>query len=494
MPPRELSALVRRALTDAALPSEVSWEELVCFEPSRPTPLYRYPYRFGDAPASLSHPRTSTGDGERAARCSIEAAERRSTFLAEASRALSASLDYQSTLTCVAELAVPFVADFCAVYVEEPGAPLHPVAVTFHDPRALDLARAFALEYAVCVTQRNAPTVCSVLRTCAADCMHVGEVSPHDVCAPYREQARVLSLATTIAVPLVAREHALGVVLFAYRDRRESPGLDLALGEDLAGRAALAVDNARLYRQSQCAIGARDEFLSIASHELRTPSQSLVLGVQMLRRLASTGKLVPLAAADGGAETLVSSVLEKLDRQSRHLAQLIGRLLDVARIQSGQMKLDLGLGVDLAAVTREVVDDMRDLAAQRGCAIELHAEEATGEFDRVRLAQVVSNLLSNALQYGAGAPIGIVVERSADVARLTVRDRGVGIAPEVQASIFEPFKRASSARHYGGLGLGLYVVRHIVSAHGGSVHVDSAPSAGSTFVVSIPRSGREGGA
>jgi signal transduction histidine kinase len=290
----------------------------------------------------------------------------------------------------------------------------------------------------------------------------------------------------------VAREHALGVVLFAYRDRRESAKADLALGEDLAGRAALAVDNARLYREAQRGIAARDEFLSVASHELRTPSQSLMLGIQMLLHLASAGKLV----ADDGAAPLVSGVLEKLDRQSGHLAQLVDRLLDVTRIQSGQLRLELDRDVDLAAVARQVVDDMRDLATQHGCTIEVLAEEVTGEFDRMRLAQVVGNLLSNAIRYGAGTPIVVSVERAADAARLTVRDRGAGITPEMQAMIFEPFKRASSSRHYGGLGLGLYVVREIVSAHGGTIRVDSAPGAGSAFVVAMPRGAcpaRDGG-
>lgn len=413
----------------------------------------------------------------------LEAATRRSTFLAEASRALSASLDYQSTLTRVAGLAVPFVADFCAVYVEEPETPLHPVAVAYFEPQALELARTFASEYAECVTQRGSPSVCSVLRTCSSDCMYSDEAGSPDACGSYREIARELSLATTIAVPLVARERALGVVVFGYRDRREAPHADLALGEDLAGRAALALDNARLYQDAQAAIRARDEFLSVASHELRTPAQSLLLGVQMLQRLSSAGHLV----AGSAASSLVSGVLEKLDRQSCHLEQLIGRLLDVTRIQSGQMKLEIEQSVDLAGVTRNAVGGMLDLASQSGCTIELCTEEVTGEFDRTRLAQVVTNLVSNALRYGAGAPVDVVVQRTASHAELTVRDRGAGIAPESQAVIFEPFKRVSSARHYGGLGLGLYVVKQIVAAHGGTIRVDSAIGAGATFIVSLPR-------
>lgn len=514
LPPHQLEALVRRALIGAAAPADSSWEQLACFAPCRPTPVHRYAYRCGSgdeascctppaAPAVLSTSQIAPAlvwttereriesewqallEREQVARSTAEAAEQRSTFLAGASRALSASLDYRSTLTRVAELAVPSVADFCAVYIEEPGISLHPVAIAYNDPQALEVARAFAIEYTACVTQRDRPGVCSVMQTCSADCMDSEAVDPPDECGSYRELARRLSLSTSMAVPLVARERALGVVLFAYRNRRKNLDADLALGRDLAGRAAFAVDNARLYTEAQQAICARDEFLSIASHELRTPSTALLLGIQMLLRLAGAGRSVTEAASP-----LVQSVLEKLNRQSQLLEHLINRLLDVARIQSGQLKLELEPNVDLATVTRDVVRDLRDQAAQRGCAIELRTEEVTGEFDRMRLAQVVSNLVSNALRYGAGAPIDIAVERSEGLAGLTVRDHGVGIAPEWQEVIFEPYKRAASARHYGGLGLGLYIVQQIVVAHGGTIHVDSALGAGSTFVAVLPCAAR----
>ena len=430
----------------------------------------------------LESARQALLEQEMAARLAAETAEQRSTFLAAASRALSASLDYQSTLTRVAELAVPSVADFCAVYVEEPGVRSHPVAVAYHDPQALDLAREFAAEYADCVTQQNKPGACSVLQTCSAGAMDSVEVGPRDECCSYKVLARRLALCTSLAVPLVAREHALGIVLFAYRSRRKNLDADLALAQDLAARAALAVDNARLYTEAQQAIRVRDEFLSIASHELRTPATSLVLGVQMLLRLADAGR--PRTDA---ALPLTRSVLEKLDRQSQLLEHLINRLLDVARIQSGQLKLDIEPNVDFAAVTRDATNGLLEQAAQSGCTLELRTEGVvTGEFDRVRLAQVVSNLIENAIRYGAGTPVEIAVGRSGGLARLAVRDHGVGIASEKQTEIFEAYKRAASARHYGGLGLGLYIVRQSVVAHGGTIRVDSAPNAGATFVAELP--------
>jgi signal transduction histidine kinase/Ni2+-binding GTPase involved in maturation of urease and hydrogenase len=504
-PPRELEDLVRRGLALAAAPAVSSWEQLAAFEPGRPTPVYRFASRSGNgdevssgnppcSPASrdgddgserLESARQALLEREMAARLTAETAAQRSTFLAAASRALSASLDYQSTLTRVAELAVPSVADFCAVYVEEPGIRSHPVAVAYHDPQALDLAREFAAEYADCVTQQDKPGACSVLQTCLAGSMDSVEIGPRDECCSYKDLARRLSLYTSLAVPLVAREHALGIVLFAYRSRRKDLDADLALAQDLAGRAAFAVDNARLYTEAQQAIRVRDEFLSIASHELRTPATSLVLGVQMLLRLADAGR-----SRGDAALPLTRSVLEKLDRQSQLLEHLINRLLDVARIQSGQLELDLEPNVDFAAVTRDATNGLLEHATQSGCTLELRVEQAvTGEFDRVRLAQVVSNLVENAIRYGAGAPIEIAIGRAGGLARLAVRDHGVGIASERQTEIFEAYKRASSARHYGGLGLGLYIVRQIVVAHGGTIRVDSAPNAGATFVAELPCDG-----
>lgn len=435
--------------------------------------------------ARLEAAKQAVLEREREARLAAETAERRSNFLAEAGRVLSASLDYQSTLTRVAELAVPTVADFCAVYVEEPGIRSRPVAVAYFDPQAIDLARRFAAEYADCVTQPDKPGACSVLQTCLPGAMDSVETDPRDGCCAYRDLARRLSLSTSLAIPLVAREHAHGVVLFAYRSGGKDLAADLALAQDLASRAALAVDNARLYTEAQHAIQVRDEFLSIASHELRTPATSLVLGIQMLQRLTDGGPSRGDAAAP-----LTRSVLEKVDRQSQQLAHLIDRLLDVARIQSGQLRLDIESNVDLAAITREVMNGLLEHAAQSGCTLELRAEEpVTGDFDRVRLAQVVSNLVDNAIRYGAGSSVEIGAGRVGGLARITVRDHGVGIPFERQPEIFEAFKRAASARHYGGLGLGLYIVRQIVTAHGGTIRVNSAPNAGATFVAELPCGG-----
>jgi signal transduction histidine kinase len=190
-----------------------------------------------------------------------------------------------------------------------------------------------------------------------------------------------------------------------------------------------------------------------------------------------------------GAEispTLLLGLLENVERQTRRLARLVDELLDVSRIQAGRLQLVLE-PVDLVAVCHEVIARFATEAARSGSTVELHADTpATGMWDRSRIDQVVSNLLSNAVKYGAGRPIELIVRADESGARLVVRDRGVGIAPELLGRLFRRFERASSARHYGGLGLGLFIVRQIVEMHGGTVAVTSEPNVGSTFTVMLP--------
>ena len=256
---------------------------------------------------------------------------------------------------------------------------------------------------------------------------------------------------------------------------------DLTLAEDLGHHAALALANARLYEESQEAIRARDEFLSIASHELRTPCTSLRLGIEALLRHARAGKLDRMPAP------LIERLLETSDRQSKHLLHLIDRLLDVSRLEAGHLDLELE-EVDLAALTREAAGELREEIARMGGSLVVEAERPVrGMWDRARLRQVVTNLLGNALKYGAGKPVRVRASGDETQGFLCVEDRGIGIPEDRQPHIFDRFERAVSSRHYGGLGLGLYIVRQIVEAHGGSISLASLPGEGSTFTVTLPK-------
>jgi signal transduction histidine kinase len=186
----------------------------------------------------------------------------------------------------------------------------------------------------------------------------------------------------------------------------------------------------------------------------------------------------------------VERVSESLDvtlRQVRKLTDLVDNLLDVSRITAGRLRLELE-ELDLSSVAAELLSRFAPSAVQLGCALELHAPEPVfGRWDRLRVEQVVTNLLSNALKYGAGRPVVVRVEEDGERARLTVRDQGIGIAEEDLGRIFERFERAVSDRHYGGLGLGLYITRQIVEAFGGTVRVASRSGHGSTFTLELPR-------
>jgi signal transduction histidine kinase len=235
--------------------------------------------------------------------------------------------------------------------------------------------------------------------------------------------------------------------------------------------------------QAREAIRLRDEFLSIASHELKTPLTALQLQLgNLLGDRARAGELAP-----------------KIDRAKRlgdRLTRLIEALLDVSRIATGNLSLNFDR-FDLLEAVRETFERLEEQTASAGCVVQLNAPDSIeGDWDRLRLEQVLSNLIANAIKYAAGKPIEVSVRRAGDWAVIEVRDKGPGIAEDDLPRIFERFERAVSPRHHGGLGLGLYVARQIVEAHGGTIVAGNAPDGGARFTVRLPVSdfpeGREG--
>jgi len=227
------------------------------------------------------------------------------------------------------------------------------------------------------------------------------------------------------------------------------------------------------------AVRARDEFISVASHELKTPLTSLQLQVQLLAR--QLGQVARDGPAEGTARRLAV-----VEQSARRLGELVDRLLDVSRLGTGPLELSRE-PLDLAAVVEECAARLRDRFEAKGSALLVAAQPAPGEWDRHRLESVVTNLLDNALKYGEGRPVEVRVEASGGAARLTVRDQGIGIAAEHQGRIFERYERAASGPTYEGLGVGLWLVRAIVEAHGGAIRVESEPGTGAIFAVTLPQ-------
>ena len=251
----------------------------------------------------------------------------------------------------------------------------------------------------------------------------------------------------------------------------------IAAVRDVAERRRME-ERAGLWRKARDEVRERDEFLSIASHELRTPITALQLQLQLLQR--ATHRMA------GGVPRPLAEKLESLERQTRRLALLVNELLDVSRMRLGKLVLRYE-DLDLAEVAREAASHVEADISRAGSQLAFDLSPSLGRYDRLRVEQVVGNLLVNAGKFGQGKPVVLRVRPEGTFAVLEVSDQGIGIPLEHQARVFERFQRAVPAQNFGGLGLGLYVARQIVEAHGGTIQVVSGAGAGSTFTVRLPR-------
>jgi Na+/proline symporter/signal transduction histidine kinase len=394
-------------------------------------------------------------------------------FLAGVSRLLSSSLELDAIARSAARLPLPHLAGAALLALREAGTLRTWFAHV--DPDAERAGR----EVLAVAALREPGSVARALRT-----ERVATCRPIDPDWPPELGAVIGRVDSEATFPIVARGERLGTLsLFARAGSRLGSPEGLALGEELARRLAIAVENARLYASAEQAVRARDEFLAIASHELKTPLTPLRIQIQALERLVARGELEEvskekLARLVGGA-----------DAQVERIVALIDRLLDLTRLRAKRLRLDLG-PMDLAATVRDTIAQHAAQLHDAGCRVVVEAAAPVfGTWDRLRVEQVVANLVTNAAKYAPGAPVSVrvVADPATHRARVEVHDEGPGIPTAAQEHLFQPFERAGGiGASAGGLGLGLFIVREIVEAHGGAVRLRSAPGEGTSFVVELP--------
>ncbi len=399
-------------------------------------------------------------------------------FLSEASKLLASSLDYQTTLIHVANLAVPQIADWCVVeMLDEKGEPQQ-VTAAHKDPQRVAWARETRKAVPPDMTEQSGYGL--VIKTkqpgyypLVTDDMLVRTARNSDEL----EILRALGMKSVMIVPLNVQEKVIGTISFVMSEsgKQFSPA-DLAMAEEVATRAALAIENARLYSEAQKAISVRDDFISIASHELRTPVTSLKLYVQVLQK-----QLVRL-----GEESLAHS-LTKMDAQLNKLTLLIKDLLNVSRIELGRLDFQEDL-FDLNEIVKETVEQVQPTTSKHRLRIEGKIDQPV-RGDKDRIGQVLTNLLTNAIKYSPHADMIIVrVTAAQDDAVVSVQDFGIGIEKEHLHHIFDRFYRVSDPEEktYPGLGIGLYIAHEIIKRHGGALAVESEKGQGSVFSFTLP--------
>lgn len=472
-PPDAAQRLLDEAIPAAIVEGQWRGESVICHASGRETPVSLVLLAHRD-----EHGEVVTFSAVMRDIAASKEAEERQRFLAEAGRGLVASLDTGTTLDNLADAAVPALGDACLVGLVE-GNQISQLRSRHPDPAFTDRLQLLGNRPLVTggevgwyrAWRTGEPELVPVV----SDAWLWAATEDEEIYRLVRE-AGVRSL---MMVPLVARGHTLGILAVGRigPDRRYQPA-DLALAEGIAGRAAIAIDNARLYEDSQQASRLRDEVLGIVSHDLRSPLAAILVGAELILR-------------GGGEEEVRQKQAQLVRRSARRALRLIEDLLDVAQIEGGGLKLQLAKQGP-ARLVEEALEAHRGMAQES--EIELHTAVAPGlpevGADHERIAQVFANLIGNALKYtGAGGRVRIAAEPDGSQGvRFLVEDTGPGIPREQQERIFDRFWQAKAGRR-AGAGLGLAISRGIVEAHRGRIGVESDPGHGTTFWFTLPLAG-----
>ena len=419
---------------------------------------------------------------EQAARHESENARQRATILAETSRLLGEiSLDEQEILETICRRVAEAIGDGCMISVPSPDGVSFAAVVIYHpDPVARDLAYQLTRQPSTGSSSMAARIIAK------GEPIIVPEVTPEqlaEIVGPHRmAYSERIGFHSLAVIPLRARHQTIGA-MSVWRDRPGKPYTDpdVRLLQDLASRAAVALENSRLFAQTKEAVNLRNEFLSVAAHELKTPMTALRGSVQLLLRLQEKRGSID--------EDRLRERLTVINDQSVKISRLVDRLLDVSRIEAGRLIVDRA-PTDLVALIRDVAAAAQARSDRHQISVQSD-EPVVASVDALRLEQVVTNLVDNALKYSPnGGLIELAVTHPAgEQVLITVTDHGIGIPPDHRAQIFDRFFQAHPSQYFGGMGLGLYISRQIVDLHGGSLEAEFPESGGTRFVLRLPASG-----
>ncbi len=409
----------------------------------------------------------------------LKATERRLTLLADAGSILGKAVDYQESLNELARMVVPDLADWCVVDVVEPESGLRRVAVAHEDPDLVELAEE---------VQRRWPS--NIEEGATGEVLKTGEplflpmISEEQLDAAARDEEhgrklRALGLVSVVILPLIARERVLGLLTLVRSDEaRAFKDDELPLLRELAARAGTAVDNTRLLHEATEAVRLRDDFLAIASHDMRTPLAAILGYLQLALRRARK-------AEDPSGQKLVE-YLSAAEGMAGRLTDLVADLMDVSLLRSGRPIALEPVELEIGLVAEGLVDAHRRLARQHHFVLD-HAQAVTVRADLRRFERVLDNLLGNAVKFSpSGGEVRVTVDHKGDAARVRVKDHGLGIPKEHLPELFTRYRRASNVAGVRGTGLGLAGSREIMRQMGGDIEVTSREGKGSTFTVTLP--------
>jgi signal transduction histidine kinase len=406
----------------------------------------------------------------------VHKVENEAHFLAETSKLLASSLDYTATLKSVAHLAVPSVADWCVIHLVEQGR-IYIAELVHSDPAKNAIVERLRHKYRPRPDRPN--SVERVIQTGKAQL--TPEVTDellreHSLDNEHLDLLRQLNLKSAILVPLTVAGEIFGSIGFLTSDERRYDVDDLTFAQEIARHAAMAIHNARLYRDAQHAIRARDEVLRMVSHDLRNPVSS----IQMTANLLATASL---------PDEKRQQLLQVISHASQRMNHLIEDLMTIGRLQEGlEIPLDLAQ-VDPAVLTDEVCEAIGVQARAKSIDLRCKRPETipTVRADRRRIFQVLSNLLDNAVKFTLeGGSIVLSCEAYDREVRFAVKDTGRGIDPKDLDKIFNPFWQARPGAYFGS-GLGLAIVKAIVEQHNGRIWADSTPGVGTTVFFTLPQ-------